>query len=185
MLFSDGFGLEGHFHAEGGAEAGIRMDGHGSVEFADPLLNTEEAEAGFWSGVGGHADAVIANDEAEPTAAAVDGDIDTPCLGVAGTVGEGFLDDAVGAGPIGLGELIEIAIEGDVDGAVEAAGVIAGEPLEGGAEADVIEHGRAEAHGEVADSSDDGIDEMFAFGGVSVEGGRVVMGALGMADLHA
>ena len=106
-------GGRGSSNGELSAAAGFRVDLQRASEVGDAFLHADEAEAAFDFGL--EALAVVLNGEEEAVGLLTDSDADGLRLGVLGAVVQGFLDDAVDAGFMLLGEVFGNAVGGDVD----------------------------------------------------------------------
>ena len=121
------------------------------------------------SRAGVEAVAIVFNGQTQSGGVLAHGHLDVVRAGVLDAVVQRFLDDAVDAGLVVFGKVF--GNRGGVDGDPDAAAFrdFAGLPLEGGREAEVVEHGGAQQQRHIADHADGGFNQLLDLGGLGGE----------------
>ena len=162
---------KGEFHGYGGSFTGARADAELAAQVMHAFFHAYQAQAADTAGV--EAVAVVFDGQQNFRSFLADFDHHFVRLGVAGAVVERFLDDAIDAGLVGIGELAGVFIGGDFDAQSGAFGDFAGLPFERGNQAQIVQHRRAQEQAHIADDVDagfgqalDGFDVAADFSGV-------------------
>ena len=129
------------FDAEVSAAAGKRIDKKTAAEARDAFLHTKKTHAALTARI--KADAVVFDGKEKSVILLLDEDTDAPGVSVFDAIVEGFLDDTIDASAMVFGKVVSELTIDDVDDKASAFGDFAALPLEGGDEAEVVEHGGA------------------------------------------
>ena len=119
--------------------------------------------------------AIVLNGQTQSGGVLAHGHLDVVRAGVLDAVVERFLGDAVDAGLVVFRKVF--GNRGGVDGDPDAAALrdFAGLPLEGGREAEVVEHGGAKQQRHIADHADGGFKQLLDLGGLGGERRGIVV----------
>ena len=109
-------------------------------------------------------DAVVADGDRQPIVIPGHAHADRARVRVSHAIGQRLLDRAKHAGPIAIGQGLQVAARVEIH--VDAVPVthVANEPFEGGLEAEIVEHARAKPEGEIAHRPEHLIDQPAALG---------------------
>ena len=162
---------KGEFHGYGGSFTGVRAHAERAAQVMHPLLHAYQTEAADTPGV--ETVPVVFDRKQNLGSLLADFHHHAARLGVAGAVVERFLDYAINAGLVCIGQLAGIFIRGNFNAQAGAFGDFAGLPFEGGNQTQIVQHRRAQQQAHVADHVDasfgqalDGFDVAADFGGI-------------------
>jgi hypothetical protein len=131
------------------ASAGSRIDGKGPAETNDALMHPKQSNTSLALGIKPYA--VVVNRKDAAFGVFGQENTDMTCFGVSGAVVQRFLDNAVDARFVFIGEIVDkITIE-DFDHQAATFGDFATLPFESGDKTEIVEHGRAQEKGHIAD----------------------------------
>ena len=154
-----------------------------AAKAGDALLNAEQSHAFYVSGV--EAAAVVLNGELERIALLLGADAYARRARVAGAIMQRFLDDAIDAGFVIVGQIVG-DIGGDADFHSAALGNFASLPLEGGDEAEIVEHGRTEQQRHIAHHANGVLDQaLHGFDARAIVGAGEARGQIAELDQDA